>query len=44
MIIQSSRTTRASRLRRSRPIPWPVLGIVMLIVGVGAATLIIMAR
>jgi hypothetical protein len=44
MIIQSSRTTRASRLRRSRPIPWPVLGIVTLIVGVAAPALIVMAR
>jgi hypothetical protein len=41
MIVETSRPTRASRLRRSQ-VPWlPVLAVVMMIVGLGAAALIV---
>ena len=45
MIVQSSRPTRASRMRQSRPKPWPVIAIATLIVGgFGAAALFAMAH
>ena len=45
MIVQSSRPTRASRMRQSRSTPWPVIAIVTLIVGgFGAAALIALAH
>ena len=45
MIVQSSRPTRASRMRQSRSTPWPVIAIVLVIVvGFGAAALIALAH
>jgi hypothetical protein len=44
MIIQISRPSRASRLRRSRPAWWPVFVIVMVIVGLGTAALTLAHR
>ena len=45
MIVQSSRPTRASRMRQSRSTPWPIIAIVTLIVaGFGAAALIALAH
>ena len=45
MIVETSRPTRASRMRQSRPTPWPVIAIVLVIVvGFGAAALIALAH
>jgi hypothetical protein len=41
MIVETSRPSRASRLRRSRPAWLPLLAVVMVIIGIGTAALIV---